>query len=278
MPPIRPPVRPPPLRDLDPDAHLDDPARKQRYVTTLFDTVAPSYDRFTRWFSFGMDGAWKRQLANWAVEVMPDHGVLVDLACGTGAVMQAVGRKDGRTEGQKLRTGIGVDTSAEMLAVAARRLSDRPSTRPSFRLLRASMLAIPLPDGSVDVVTVGYGFRNAPDAGAALAEAARVLKPGGWLFDLDFFRPAGRAWRRLYLWYLRQAGRAVGRLRHGDPEAYGYIARSLERWLMPSEFRGLLERSGFAVEHVAEKLGGGICLHGARRRDDRMTESGLLLP
>ncbi len=248
------------LGDLDPGLHLGDPARKQRYVTTVFDTIAPRYDRFTRWFSFGMDRGWKRQLAGWAAVALADDGVLLDLACGTGDLARAVHGGDGPAGGG--RTWLGLDPSREMLRIAA----VRRSAHPAFHLIRGDMMAIPLPARSVDVVTVGYGFRNTPEVRGALGEVARVLRPGGWLFDLDFFKPTPRAWRRLYLWYLRRAGRLVGQWWHGEPEAYGYIARSIERWLTPGEFRAALVSAGFAVERCAEKLGGGICLHGARRR------------
>jgi demethylmenaquinone methyltransferase/2-methoxy-6-polyprenyl-1,4-benzoquinol methylase len=243
------------LSDLDPVAHLGDPSRKQRYVTTLFDTVAPRYDRFTRWFSFGMDRRWKRELAAWAAAALPPGGLLLDLACGTGDLARAVAVADGDGE------LIGLDPSREMQRIASAR---RPIGAP-VRLVRADMMAIPLPAGSVDVVTVGYGFRNAPDPRGALAEAGRVLKPGGWLFALDFFKPASERWRHLYLWYLRRAGRLVGRWWHGEPEAYGYIARSIESWITPGEFRTALVAAGFAPERHAERLGGGICLDGARR-------------
>jgi demethylmenaquinone methyltransferase/2-methoxy-6-polyprenyl-1,4-benzoquinol methylase len=144
--------------------------------------------------------------------------------------------------------------------------SARPPVDPPVRLIRGDMMAMPLPEESVDVVTGGYGFRNAPDVGGALAEVARVLKPGGWLFDLDFFQPPAHRWRRLYLWYLRRAGRLVGRWWHDEPEAYGYIARSIEGWLTPGAFRAALLVAGFSIGRQAEKLGGGIGLHAAQRR------------
>jgi demethylmenaquinone methyltransferase/2-methoxy-6-polyprenyl-1,4-benzoquinol methylase len=281
------------LRDLDLESHLRDPAKKQRYVTTLFDTIAPTYDRFTRWFSFGMDAGWKRELARWAVEVMPAGGILLDLACGSGDVGRAVeryggkGGRDGRDgqDGQDGRGGpsirvIGIDPSAEMLRLALRRQGGRAAGRqeaasthyrhtalPPYRLLRADMMAIPLPDVSVDVVTVAYGFRNTPDSRGALVEAARVLRPGGWLFSLDFYRPKRRPWGALYLGYLRVAGAAYGWLWHREPDAYGYIAKSLEGWMTAPDFERALEAVGFRVARAGRKLGGGICLHGARLVD-----------
>ena len=266
------------LGDLDPDEHLRDPARRQIYVTTLFDTVAPSYDRFTRLFSFGMDARWKRQLAAWVAEVVRPGDLVADLACGTGDVASAIDREiaGSRVRGMTNPRGvrlIGIDPNGAMLRVAGGRLapsqssarSPDPAIARTISLLRADLMSLPLPDASVAAATVAYGFRNVPDAGVALAEVARVVRPGGWVFDLDFFRPEAAAWRRLFLWYLRAAGRAVGRRWHREPEAYGYLARSLEGWVTPPDFRSLLERARFRVGPVVRHLGGGICLHRAQR-------------
>jgi demethylmenaquinone methyltransferase/2-methoxy-6-polyprenyl-1,4-benzoquinol methylase len=263
--------RPPPrLGELDAESHLRHPGRKQRYVNTLFDTIAPSYDRFTRWFSLGMDRRWKDRLARWAAEGLEAGDVVVDLACGTGDVGRAVGRLGGWSVAV-----VGLDPSSGMLRLARKRIGggvvNRSTAQPLNRLIRADMLAIPLRSGSAAVVTVGYGFRNVPDLARALREARRVLRPGGRLVSLDFFLPEGVRWRRVFLWYLRRAGRLVGRWWHGEPEAYGYIARSLDGWLTPTQFAATLAQTGYAVRRVDRRLGGGICLHEA-------VLHGILLP
>jgi demethylmenaquinone methyltransferase/2-methoxy-6-polyprenyl-1,4-benzoquinol methylase len=128
------------------------------------------------------------------------------------------------------------------------------------------MARLDLPAASVDVVTVGYGLRNVPDYRAALAEIARVLRPGGRLHTLDFYRPGSALWRVLFLGYLSVAGNAVGWLWHREPIVYGYIARSIDHFTSWRSFADAREVAGFAGEAVRRKLLGGVALHRARRR------------
>src|SRR5436190_14363151 len=80
----------PTLRNMDLEEHLNDPSKKQQYVTTMFDIIAPKYDGFTRWFSFGMDAAWKKELLGHVKDKVPPTGNCVDLASGTGDLSFAV--------------------------------------------------------------------------------------------------------------------------------------------------------------------------------------------
>jgi demethylmenaquinone methyltransferase/2-methoxy-6-polyprenyl-1,4-benzoquinol methylase len=148
------------------------------------------------------------------------------------------------------------------------RLAARRTTAPDGRVRVGvgDMVQLPLPSASADVVTVGYGIRNAPAVDAALAEIARVLRPGGRLLVLDFYRPRSRVWRALFLWYLRAAGNLVGWLWHGAPVAYGYIGPSVAGYLSAEEFATALEAHGFSVRWIRRKLLGGVALHAAVRR------------
>jgi demethylmenaquinone methyltransferase/2-methoxy-6-polyprenyl-1,4-benzoquinol methylase len=244
-------VSPSPLASLDVERHLADPALKQRYVTTMFDLVAPSYDRFTRWFSYGMDRGWKADLVARARSALGKGGVVLDLACGTGDVAAEL-------VGQGHRV-IGVDPSPGMLALAARRHA-------GVELLRGDMLALPVPDGAATLATVAYGFRNTPDHRAALREVSRALAPGGTMVVLDFYRPASAVWSRVFLMYLSAAGGLYGWAWHRDPAAYSYIARSIAHYVTAAAFERDLGIAGFTVESVSRRLGGGICLHVARKR------------
>ena len=253
---------PPTLRGLDVEAHLADPALKQRFVTPMFDIVAPRYDQFTRIFSFGMDGRWKGVLLDDAVAAAPAAGaVVLDLACGTGDLAFALAERLG---GARVT---GVDVAPRMIEGAKLRRranAGGAAGRVVFQVGDMMRLAA-VADGSVDLVTAGYAFRNVPDYRAALAEAARILRPGGRLLTLDFYRPEPRAWRLLFLGYLRVAGDVVGWLWHREPVIYGYIARSIDHFVSASDFARALEAAGFVVERVERKLLGGVAMHVARR-------------
>jgi demethylmenaquinone methyltransferase/2-methoxy-6-polyprenyl-1,4-benzoquinol methylase len=247
-----------PLGGLDPERHLDDAAVRQQYVTAVFDLIAPRYDAFTRWFSFGMDRAWKREVIRLATAAAM-HGdrrsVVADLACGTGDLAFALAAGG--------RVVVGLDVSREMLGrAAAREQSVRHGTP---RFAAGDMIALPIASASIDVVTIGYGLRNAPRLDAALDEVARVLRPGGHVVTLDFCRPANAIWRRLFLGYLTVAGNLYGWAWHREPAAYGYIPRSIARFVTSDELTTALAARGFDVYHVGRKLLGGICLHAAVR-------------
>jgi demethylmenaquinone methyltransferase/2-methoxy-6-polyprenyl-1,4-benzoquinol methylase len=244
------------LRDLDLQRHLADPAIRQRFVTPMFDLIAPRYDAFTRRFSFGMDARWKRRLVAQVAEHAPRAATVLDLACGTGDLAFAVTRILPHAH------VTGLDASANMIALAADRTTG--GSTPRFRV--GDLGAIPAGTASVDVVTAGYGYRNVPDHRAALREAARVLRPGGTLATLDFYRPASPLWRALFLGYLRTAGDAVGWLWHREPVAYGYIAPSIDAFVSWQQFSRDLDAAGFDLTHVDRFLLGGVAIHLATRR------------
>lgn len=245
------------LGSLGLEAHLRDPHIKQRFVTAVFEVVAQRYDRFTTVFSYGMDRGWKRELLERLAATRPAPGLVLDVACGTGDLAVAAAQLPGGP------LVLGLDVSRSMLRTAHARRHANGGKR--VHLAAGDMMQLPLADGSADVVTVGYGIRNAPDPSGALDEITRVLRRDGYLLVLDFYRPRNPVWRALFLGYLGIAGRMLGWLWHRDPVAYGYIAASIEHYLSWQEFGDALASRGLAVERVSRKLLGGICLHVARK-------------
>jgi len=248
----------PPLRDLDLQRHLDDPALKPAFVTPMFDLIAPRYDEFTRLFSFGMDAGWKRELLTQALATTGELRTTLDLACGTGDLAFAVGSARGTSR------VVGVDASTNMLSIARARASAAGlADRVTFR--EGDMSSLPAPDASIDLVTCGYGFRNA-NLAPSLAECARVLRSGGVLAALDFYRPPSALWRALFLGYLRATGNAVGWWWHREPVAYGYIAHSIAAYVTSTEFTTTASRAGLELVRVSTHLGGGVATHVLRKR------------
>ena len=244
------------LKDLDLERHLADPVLRQSYVTPMFDLIAPRYDDFTRTFSFGMDRGWKRSLVEMAQATAPAHGIVTDVATGTGDLAFAL---------RRLRPDlqiVGTDVSLQMLERARGNIT----AAAKVSIAAGDISALPFADASLDAITAGYALRNTPDWRRSLLELARVIRPGGHLYTLDFYLPTFAPWRASFLGWLAVAGRAVGWWWHREPMAYGYIARSIAHFTTAEGFTAELDRAGFTVASVQRRLGGGIALHHAVRR------------
>ena len=253
-----PPASPRELAALDLEAYLRDPLRKQAFVTPMFEHIAPRYDTFTRLFSLGMDARWKEALMDWFAERTPTRAEILDVACGTGDLaLRAAALRPAASV-------LGIDAAKGMVERARARVGAGDRARVRFET--GDLTRLPLPDASIDVVLGGYALRNVPQYEAALVELHRVLRPGGILLTLDFYRPPSAAWRALFLGYLQLSGSVVGWWWHRAPVIYAYIAHSIRHYVSAAEFERALERTGFDTTARREHLLGGIALHAAVRR------------
>lgn len=201
---------------------------------SLFAPLGPTYDRYSRLLSLGQDPRWRRFLVA-RLELRQNARVL-DVATGTGAVAVELVRQHGCSV-------VGVDRSADMLAVARARIADR-GLAPRIELQEARAEALPFADASFDALTVTYLLRYVDDPAATLRELARVVRPGGTVAMLEFGVPPTAAVRALWELYVRLvlplAGRLlspgwheVGRFLGGsirDFEARLPLERQLELW------------------------------------------------
>ncbi len=220
---------------------LATPAAKAAYVRDLFDEIAPRYDDITVWLSYGRDARWKDVLVRMAAVGPGDRAL--DLACGTGDI--AIRLRDAGAQ------VTGLDLTHRMLGLAAGKAEAH-----GIRWTCGDMLALPVPDASFDIVTVGYGLRNVPDVAQSLAEIRRVLAPGGRMLSLDFTLPPHPVVRRAYLAYLRAVGGMVGQWLHRDPDTYRYIPESLARYPGAGGVAELMRAEGFTDVSWWPLLGG----------------------
>ena len=101
-------------------------------------------------------------------------GTLIDIGTGTGRMLELFGARAERA--------LGIDRSSEMLRLARAKLAGAVNTE----LRQADLYALPMADGAADVAILHHVLHFAQQPGAAIAEAARVLAPGGRLLIADF--------------------------------------------------------------------------------------------
>jgi demethylmenaquinone methyltransferase/2-methoxy-6-polyprenyl-1,4-benzoquinol methylase len=226
-------------------------------VCRMFDSIAPYYVLLNHVLSFGWDFLWRRKLAK-AVNSDRELKVL-DLATGTGDLLISLLRRNPNITG-----AVGLDISENMLAIcrdriAKHKLTDRVS------LVRSDAADSDLPDKSFDVVTMGFGIRNTPDASKTLCEIHRLLRRGGKVLILEFSLPTNRIIRKCYLLYLRNFVPLLGRMLSGDKNAYRYLNTSVEKFYGMDDFSALMRKAGFVDVSAAPLTFGVVCIYRASK-------------
>ncbi len=226
-------------------AQLD---KQPREVAEMFDGVAAKYDRTNTVLSFGRDRGWRRATRQ-ALGLVPGETVL-DLGAGTGVSTAELAKSGAHV--------VGVDISQGMLRAGK-------SARPHTPLLAGDALALPFPDATFDAVTISFALRNVHDPAAAIAEMARVAKPGGRLVICEFSHPVNGAFRYAYLRYLMGALPAVARAISSNPDAYVYLAESIRAWPDQAGLAALVSSNGWNSSSWRNLTGGIVALHRAQK-------------
>jgi demethylmenaquinone methyltransferase/2-methoxy-6-polyprenyl-1,4-benzoquinol methylase len=112
-----------------------------------------------------------------------------------------------------------------------------------------------------DAYCIAFGLRNVTDIDTALAQARRVLRPGGRFLCLEFSRPTTAALRRLYDAYSFTVIPAVGGAVAGDRASYAYLVESIRRFPDQDALAALMAAAGFSRVSVTNFSGGVCALH-----------------
>lgn len=215
-------------------------------VATMFDAVAKRYDLVNDLLSFGQTRRWRRLVES---GINAKRGeIVLDLAAGTGASSVPLARAGAQI--------VPCDFSLGMLKVGKAR-------HPNLGFTAGDALRLPFKDETFDVVTISFGLRNVADIDLALAEMARVLKPGGRLLICEFSHPVFKPFRFIYTEYLMRALPVIARRTSSNPEAYSYLAESIRAWPAQAALADRIGNQGFAQVAWRNLSGGIVALHRA---------------
>jgi demethylmenaquinone methyltransferase / 2-methoxy-6-polyprenyl-1,4-benzoquinol methylase len=223
-----------------------------RWVRDMFGRVAGRYDLLNHLLSFNLDKRWRSRTVERVAPILSRPGARVlDLCCGTGDVLLAL-------EARRGSPVLGSDFCHPMLVEAKRKIARRDM---GTRLFEADALALPLRDGSLDLITTAFGFRNLANYEKGLEELLRVLEPGGVAAILEFSQPTNRVFGALYGFFSTLVLPWVGGTVSGSRDAYSYLPESIKKFPSAEELAGAMRSAGFKRVEFDRMTGGAVALH-----------------
>jgi demethylmenaquinone methyltransferase/2-methoxy-6-polyprenyl-1,4-benzoquinol methylase len=203
-------------------------------IKTLFSSVAHGYDKANDAMTFGMAHRWRKKLVEWSSAEAGQR--VLDCATGTGDLAiefkYAVG-----PQGEV----IGTDFCSKMLEMApAKALAKGLDI--SFQL--ADAMSLPFTDNRFDISSMAYGIRNISQPEKAIAEMARVVKPGGRVMILETGDAPESSLKRAYEFYFKHVVPRVGGWITGQRQAYEYLVRSSRRFPSRERFVETMQSTG----------------------------------
>lgn len=214
----------------------------------MFDGIAERYDLVNRVISLGIDMRWRRRAVR-ALGLRPGSRVL-DVATGTAdlAILSA--------RSEPSATIVGIDPSERMLDIGRDKVA-RQGLSSRIELRSGDAESLPFDDASFDAVSIAFGIRNVPDRDRALAEMARVTRPGGRVVVLELSEPPPGLFGPIARFHMHTLVPYVGGLISGAAE-YKYLIRSIAAFPPAAEFGKKIETAGMSLLET-DPLTFGVC-------------------
>jgi demethylmenaquinone methyltransferase/2-methoxy-6-polyprenyl-1,4-benzoquinol methylase len=233
------------------------PAAKPGLVRDVFESVASRYDLMNDLMSGGIHRLWKQEFID---RLAPRAGErILDVAGGTGDIAAGIVQRRG-AEGSVTVC----DLTQAMLEAGRDRMIDAGLLH-GIDWVRGDAEHLPIASSSMDAYTIAFGLRNVTHIDAALAEARRVLKPGGRFFCLEFSRVDQKILSRLYDLFSFQVLPRLGKIVAGDRESYQYLVESIRRFPPQDELVQRMADAGLERPRYRNLTGGIAAIHSAWR-------------
>ena len=208
---------------------------KKEQVATMFDNIAGNYDFLNHFLSLGIDIFWRKRLVRKLQKQKPQN--ILDVATGPADLAIAM---------MKIKpfNVVGIDISNGMLEVGRKKIKQQDLEK-TIQLQQADSEDLPFEDATFDAVTVSFGARNFENLQKGLSEMARVLKPGGKIYILEFSKPTLFPFKQLYDFYFKFVLPLIGKLLSKDNAAYSYLPESVKAFPHGKELNSIIENCGY---------------------------------
>lgn len=233
---------------------------RQGLVNQVFSSVAGRYDLMNDLMSGGLHRLWKDDLVTQIGPPKSDRPFkLIDVAGGTGDVAMRTIRRGGPG-----CQAVICDISREMLDVAQARVN-KAGLGSSIEIIEGNAETLPFESGTFDAYTIAFGIRNVTHIDKALAEAYRVLKPGGRFLCLEFSHCDVAILDRLYDFHSFEVIPRLGELAAGDKASYKYLVESIRKFPKQGAFAAMIGQAGFERVTYRNLTGGIAAIHSGWR-------------
>ena len=222
---------------------------KKGLVQNVFDKVYDRYDLMNDLMSLGVHRLWKKSLLNMMNPSLNQN--LIDVACGTGDIAELFLKHV-----NKLSKVTCVDPNEGMISKGKNKLSKFKN----INWINAPAEKIPLSDNLFDFYTISFGLRNTAKINKAIAEAYRVLKPGGRFLCLEFSKIQNTNFEKIYKNYSKLIP-SIGKLVVGEKQPYEYLVKSIENFINQEELIDVMIENNFKKCSYRNLSGGIVSIH-----------------